>query len=232
MDVSGYGTRANVLGKQPFDAANIVILQDGACGSTCAVFAELMKAQGNVQQVVIGGTPRTGPMQGVTGSKGGQVWTLAQVYTEASNAYSFLSGYRDQLAGTEIEKLVNATRPLNRAAYNANGDILAAINLRDNIRVGDAGQTPLEFVYEAADCKLFYTPAMISDPTLVWKAAANARWNNNQGCVQGSVGDKSSISGGFKVSSSAGKKNGAAGLTASVAGVALALVASLMVTVF
>src|ERR1700760_393170 len=112
MDVSGYGTRANSLGKQPFDAANIVLLQDGSCGSTCAVFAELMKAQGNVQQIVIGGTPQTGPMQGVTGSKGGQVWKLQQVWTEAANAYDFLGDYHDQLAGTEIEKLVNATRPL------------------------------------------------------------------------------------------------------------------------
>jgi hypothetical protein len=41
LDVTGYRTRANDLNKiQPFKSENIVLLQDGGCGSTCAVFSE------------------------------------------------------------------------------------------------------------------------------------------------------------------------------------------------
>ncbi|OCL10729.1 hypothetical protein AOQ84DRAFT_438147 [Glonium stellatum] len=199
MDVSGYRTRANLLGSQPFKAENIVILQDGSCGSTCAVFSELMKAQGKVQQIVIGGTPKTGPMQGIGGSKGAQVWDFTRVYKEASAAYNFLGDYQAELNNTELGQLVFAQRPLMRSAYSPSGEALSRINLRDNIREGDNSNTPLEFVYEAADCKLFYTANMINDVTLVWKSTIDARWNNNKGCVDGSTGDKSSVSGGVKL---------------------------------
>lgn len=235
MDVSGYGTRADALGNQPFEAANIVMLQDGGCGSTCAVFAELAKAQGNVQQIVMGGQPKTGPMQGVAGSKGAQVWNFQLLYQQAYDAYSFLTDYQDQLNNTEIGQLVRATRPLKRVAYASDGTPIAAINLRDNIRKGDTTQTPLEFVYEAADCKLWYTAGMYADPTLVWKAAADAKWSNNKGCVDGSVGDKSSISGGVKLpgdSTTSGKKSATSVNTSSFMGLALAVVASMMVVAF
>ncbi|OCK81559.1 hypothetical protein K432DRAFT_434049 [Lepidopterella palustris CBS 459.81] len=211
MDISGYRTRANLLSPQPFPASNIVMLQDGACGSTCAVFAELMKAQGNVSQVVIGGTPKTGPMQGVGGSKGAQVYSFDLVHKEALDAYNFLADYQDQLNGTELGDLVFAQRPLMRSSYSANGQARSAINLRDNIREGDTTNTPLEFVYEAADCKLFYTAGMVNDVSLVWKAAVDSEWSG-KGCVDGSTGDKSSISGGVKLPG-AGKTSGTRGLS-------------------
>jgi len=41
LDVTGYRTRANDLNKnQPFKSENIILLQDGGCGSTCAIFSE------------------------------------------------------------------------------------------------------------------------------------------------------------------------------------------------
>lgn len=46
--VSGYGTRSNVP-PQPFTSDNIIVLMDGLCGSTCSVFAELMKSIGGVR---------------------------------------------------------------------------------------------------------------------------------------------------------------------------------------
>lgn len=69
------------------------------------------------------------------------------------------------------------------------------VNLKDNTRQGDQTVTPLEFIHEAADCKLFYTAAMVNDVTNVWKGAADAMFNG-QGCVEGSEGDPTSISGG------------------------------------
>lgn len=49
---------------------DIVLLQDGTCGSTCALFSQLMKSQGGVRSVAVGGRAKTGPMQGVAGTKG------------------------------------------------------------------------------------------------------------------------------------------------------------------
>jgi hypothetical protein len=53
-----------------FASDDIVMLFDGSCGSTCALFAQLMKSQGGVRGIAVGGRPQPGPMQGVAGSKG------------------------------------------------------------------------------------------------------------------------------------------------------------------
>ncbi|CAO2648299.1 Nn.00g075660.m01.CDS01 [Neocucurbitaria sp. VM-36] len=200
LDVTGYGERISALNKdQPFTADNIVLLQDGGCGSTCAVFSEFMKAQGNVQQVVVGGTPKTGPMQGVAGSKGSQVYTWTQVFLEAYRVYDLLPDQQEEFNKTELGALVNAQRPLMRSAYGATGQTQSVVNLRDNIRMNDEDVTPLEFVYEAADCRLFYTGDMVRDVEAVWKKAADARWGNTKDvCVEDSTGHASSLSGGAK----------------------------------
>ena len=48
MNVSGYLNNSNIA-PQLFESENIVMVFDGACGSTCAVFAEFMKSQANVR---------------------------------------------------------------------------------------------------------------------------------------------------------------------------------------
>jgi hypothetical protein len=48
MNVSGYLNNSNIA-PQVFDSENIVMVFDGACGSTCAIFAEFMKSQANVR---------------------------------------------------------------------------------------------------------------------------------------------------------------------------------------
>lgn len=228
LDVTGYRTRADKLNtNQPFEAKNIVLLQDGGCGSTCAVFSEFMKYQGAVQQVVVGGKPQTGPMQGVTGSKGSQVYSWTKVYREAALVYENLPDHQEELNQTEVGKLLFSERPLKRTAYQESGESFSSINLRDNIRMDDKTNTPLEFIYEAADCRLFYTGEMIRDPVAVWKKTVDAHWGDaKQVCVDGSTGDKSSLSGGAQTASGAGKKAAATttrvsgALTAAVVGVA------------
>jgi hypothetical protein len=67
--VSGYQNHTNIE-QQTFAAADIVLLYDGLCGSTCAIFSELMKSQGGVRSIAHGGRPQYAAMQGVAGSKG------------------------------------------------------------------------------------------------------------------------------------------------------------------
>jgi hypothetical protein len=67
--ISGYYNNTNIS-PQIFAAEDIVLLYDGACGSTCAIFSQFMKAQAGVRSIAVGGRPQLGPMQGVAGSKG------------------------------------------------------------------------------------------------------------------------------------------------------------------
>jgi hypothetical protein len=91
-----------------------------------------------------------------------------------------------------------------RSAYGADGRPAGGINFRDNLRQNDASKTPLEFIYEAADCRMFYTAPMINDVTMVWKGVVDRMFRDDQrkvACVQGSEGNPSSISGGGQAKS-------------------------------
>jgi hypothetical protein len=92
--------------------------------------------------------------------------------------------------------------PLLRAA---SPDQAGGINFRNNIRIGDLSATPLQFVYEAADCRLWYTKEMLSDPTFLWNRVADVAFNKTNGtiysspyCVNGSTGQPTSLSGGLQ----------------------------------
>ncbi|KKY31337.1 putative peptidase s41 family protein [Diaporthe ampelina] len=62
----------------------------------------------------------------------------------------------------------------------------AGINLRDQVRQDD--ETPLQFTYEAADCRIFWTPKTIFSYAALWQYAADAIWSNASLCVSGSTG--------------------------------------------
>lgn len=67
--VSGYLERSNIT-QQPFDPENIVIVYDGYCASTCTIFSELMRQQGGVKTIALGGRPNKDIIQAVGGVKG------------------------------------------------------------------------------------------------------------------------------------------------------------------
>ena len=69
--------------------------------------------------------------------------------------------------------------PLNRALNNY------AVNFRDGIRQGDETQTPLQFVYEPADCRIYYTADMTTDVTVIWKTVYDSVWGGKSACVAG-----------------------------------------------
>lgn len=62
----------------------------------------------------------------------------------------------------------------------------ASINLRDQMRANDL--IPLQFRYEASDCRLYYTPKNVYDMGQLWRDAASATWDNPSLCVRGSTG--------------------------------------------
>lgn len=58
---------------QPFKAEDIVIVYDGYCASTCTIFSELMRQQGGVKTIALGGRPNKDIIQAVGGVKGTNV---------------------------------------------------------------------------------------------------------------------------------------------------------------
>ncbi|KAK5690067.1 hypothetical protein LTR97_012552 [Elasticomyces elasticus] len=156
---------------------------------TCAVFAELMKSQAGVHAIAVGGRKQHGPMQWVGGSKGAcDVW-MGEIAFSALHALDVATAAQLALAEpyTEMESVKHAlTRVPEWGRYR--------VNFENNIREGDDSMTPLQFVYEAADYRFFYTSAMILDQSLVWQRAYDVRWNNGS-CVSESTGHPSSVSG-------------------------------------
>ncbi|KAF1950303.1 hypothetical protein CC80DRAFT_598320 [Byssothecium circinans] len=193
---------------QPFKAQDMVMLHDGMCSSTCSIVSELLKNQGGVRTIAVGGQPEFKPMQGVSGIKGAQNFAWDDVQVRSQIIY--LLGSPEQQAEwnkTDLGKTAFATQMFKRSAHTANGPA-GGINLRDNLRMNDASKTPLEFIYEAADCRMFYTAPMIGDVTMVWKCVADRMFSSANGvngtrarCVTGSEGDPSSVSGGGQANS-------------------------------
>lgn len=73
---------------------------------------------------------------------------------------------------------------LDVEVYDAN------INLRDQVREDDS--MPLQFKYDAADCRIFFTPKTVFNYTALWHYAAAAVWTRPELCVAGSTGQATS----------------------------------------
>ncbi|TVY71233.1 Peptidase S41 family protein [Lachnellula suecica] len=186
--VSGYYNDTN-LPAQVFAAENMILLHDGGCGSTCAVFAELMKSQGGVRSIAVGGRPQNGPMQGVTGSKGAQVQSYASIIQmitdipELAGVYERMGKTIPELDIPDQFKVSVGESPLGPSQLVGSGG--GAINLRNNFHSSDATECPLQFIYEAANCRLFYKPLDVFEISNLWERVANVTWNGGK-CVQGS----------------------------------------------
>jgi hypothetical protein len=96
----------------------------------------------------------------------------------------------------DLGKTAFATQLFKRSAYSG-GRVAGGVNLKDNLRQNDASGTPLEFMYEAADCRMWFTAPMITDVTELWKGVADRMFKNGTSmCVKGSMGDPTSVTAG------------------------------------
>ncbi|KAK2595495.1 hypothetical protein QQS21_006770 [Conoideocrella luteorostrata] len=177
IQISGYGSRSNLT--QYFEAEDIVLLHDGLCSSTCAVASGALRLQGGVKSIAMGGRPRPGHMQAIGGIKGAQSINLYDIHN-----FAYLTSVLTN--DTNIQKELARYRDLNllnrlvvHGFFGLNGrDQILHNNVNDGI--------PAQYVYEAADCRLYWTAPMISDINEVWKAAANSAFNNVK-CAAGSI---------------------------------------------
>ncbi|KAE8446731.1 hypothetical protein EG329_011636 [Mollisiaceae sp. DMI_Dod_QoI] len=175
--VYGYGNNtAPPNAAPPYAAEDIIILSDALCDSACALFMEMMHHEAGVRVVVAGGKPSLGPMQAPSGSRGALIYNTYQLDSDITFTQTVL---QDQ--GSP-----NATFLPNRTTALEVYVTFASINLRDEVRRGET--IPLQFAYEAADCRIFYTPQTVYNYTALWQYAADAIWTNSTLCVAGSTG--------------------------------------------
>ncbi|KAE8441124.1 hypothetical protein EG329_005836 [Mollisiaceae sp. DMI_Dod_QoI] len=177
VTVYGYGAEKAASGTAPpFAAEDIIVLSDGICASSCALFMEMMHHEAGVRVVAVGGRPTTGPMQAPAGTRGAIQYDTSDLDGSISTVQTVLQ----QNKSPEQNFLPNRT-DTGGVCIN-----YASINLRDQVRIGET--IPLQFAYEAADCRIFYTSQTIFNYTLLWKYAADAIWTNPRLCVANSAG--------------------------------------------
>lgn len=186
-EITGYGSRTNFT--QTYAAEDIIMVYDGYCASTCTIFSEFMRTQAGVKSIALGGRSTsdgepTPLIQGVGGVKGANNYGYGYISSLASAAVGF--GARSKA----VDQLINQ-HALTRSTDTS-------INVRDNILKANLGDgVPSHFIYEPADCRLFYTPAMIKNVTAIWEAAASSAWGGaacNAGSLPRSTGTRSSRS--------------------------------------
>ena len=134
-----------------------------------------MRLQAGVKSIVYGGRPTKDPIQAVGGTKGANnypynyIMTLASVpLNDATPAQ--LANWTSLTAYTDLAH--------NRSTDNS-------LNVRDQIlRPNLADGMPAQFIYEEADCRVFWEPSMISDVKAIWRRAADVAWGGSK-CVAG-----------------------------------------------
>ncbi|KAF2715970.1 hypothetical protein K431DRAFT_236437 [Polychaeton citri CBS 116435] len=174
-DMTGYGSRKNFT--RPFGGPeNIVLLYDGACASTCALFSQSMKWDAGVQSIAMGGRPAVkGQIPGVGGVRGAQQYSLKSVfeYTQLAKQRS-----NDRSLITQLDRFTPYV--LSRAPATG-------LNVKDQIlRQNWQDGIPAQFVREHSECRLYWQADMVHDITNVWKAAATAAFKGGK-CAFGSI---------------------------------------------
>jgi hypothetical protein len=159
----------------PWAPEDIVILTDGLCASACALFVEFMTYQAGVKTIVVGGQPKPGPMQAVSGTRG------AAAYSADALDYDFADG----LLYLPVDRPEVASQLPNRSDSGM-WITYAGFTIRNQVRGTDL--TPLQFQYQAADCRIYYTLRTVYNMTELWRHAASAAWDDPSLCVQDSTG--------------------------------------------
>ncbi|EME81794.1 uncharacterized protein MYCFIDRAFT_188727 [Pseudocercospora fijiensis CIRAD86] len=181
FDVNATSTlRSAISGwKSPalFQARDMVMLTNGRCSSTCALFAQQMQIYG-VRTVTFGGRPRYGSAQAVGGNKGAQYWSVSTIGQYIAMALEMVSNAAKTHHKAEDEyllaKLQNLMPPLPAnfpLRFDMHGK--SGINFRSSYD-DDDHETPRHFRYEAADCRRFFTLENIFHPGSIWMDTAEA----------------------------------------------------------
>ncbi|KAL4924093.1 peptidase S41 family protein [Aspergillus undulatus] len=180
MPIHGYGGIKPNWTQPLFAPEDILIVTDGSCSSSCPIFTKMMKYEG-VRTISFGGRPQPGPMQAMGGTRGGQVLPGDQLVLIMGAALE-IAAEKEILDENELKQL-KALSPAETSPLQYGS---LQVNLRDAYgKEDEESEMPLQYVYEPAHCRLFYTLENVLEPATVWSAAARAIWGDGE-CVAGS----------------------------------------------
>ncbi|KAJ6148563.1 hypothetical protein N7497_010545 [Penicillium chrysogenum] len=178
--IHGFGDVKPEWTTPPFAPEDILIITDGACSSSCPIFTEMMKYEG-VKTISFGGRPQYGPMQAMGGTRGAQVMPAETLMT-ITTAVLEMAAEEELLSESELQQL-EALSPAEESPLQYGS---LQVNFRDGYSKLDKDSVmPLQFVYEPAHCRLFYTLENVLQPATAWSAAVKAMWGSGD-CVAGS----------------------------------------------
>ncbi|KAK3396940.1 hypothetical protein B0T20DRAFT_508139 [Sordaria brevicollis] len=180
--------KEEVLPEQPFDASNIVVLTNGVCFSACAFFTGLMAREQGVRTIAVGGRPLYTPMQAIGGTKGGQMITGATI-----RSWFDLILNRDRgnvrITSRELAALVPSPDlaplepvTLQGSTVNYRNQYVEGYELTEEKR----DDYPPQFMYEAANCRLFYKAEHWKTVAALWRDVSDVAWRNAS-CVPNST---------------------------------------------
>lgn len=135
-----------------------------------------MHHEAGVKTVAVGGVPQYGPMQARGGTRGALSYTSADLD-------------RDFAAARACNETIDDTLPLRPPIYREVTTL--RVNVRDQIRKGE--DQPLQFAYEAADCRIFFTKDTFNWFPALWQYAADAVFHNASTCVRDSDAFKNTM---------------------------------------
>lgn len=177
--VTGYDP-ADPAPPQPFTAENIIIVTDGYCASTCTVFTGLMAREQGVRTIALGGRPLKAPMQAIGGVKGAQVQKFSLVQQLTAGAIQAAAANVSALGPWTIPSA--GPPPLNPVDLSKS----AQFNFRNAYTANGTDGPPLQFIYEAANCRRFYRQEYLTDIRAQWRDMADVAWNSAK-CAPGST---------------------------------------------
>ncbi|KAF6790681.1 peptidase S41 family protein [Colletotrichum sojae] len=160
-----------------FRPEDTVIVTDGHCASACAYVVGMMARELGVQVVAMGGRPIDAPMQAIGGTKGGPVVQLGPY----QSIWPFLTGLTVPPEEIDMTPFVDPNPPLAGPPTSSWAVNSANVYLDD-----DLDGTPVQFRYEAANCKLYYTWDTLRNMTRLWEAVSRVKWDGAR-CVKGST---------------------------------------------
>ena len=129
----------------------------------------MMHHEAGVKTIAVGGLPQQlGPMQTVGGTRGARDYDADQLDLDIFGAENLDPTLASQLPDRNVDFFVDE----------------ASVNLQDQIRRGSGEEFPLQFAYEAAQCRIYYTLASVFNFTELWQHAARATWTDPTLCVK------------------------------------------------
>ena len=154
----------------PFPARDVIVLTDAHCSGACARFVEMMRTEGGARTVVAGGRPDTSPMQTVGGNKGAESYTAYDLDWDSAIAFTLDGSDQSFASGLPLyQDPVDFILPY------------AGFNLKDALRRGS--NIPLQFTYDPADCRIFYTTWTFYNYINLWNYVIDALYRNPSLCV-------------------------------------------------